>query len=207
MFGLGWVGRVFSPRVAAILSKLRGRPSRRFRRRLLAGLKFRSLRFECAEPRRLLSNTVLLWSPGGDPSPEWTTDPNHTHQDWTEYVGGVATPSYWYNGDEADFPVATSLQVINIYDSAALGQGLVYASTIKILGGTYQFQPKPSTTGDELEIPTPQTGSVGTAMEVDSSAQATFGLPIVSESATGSVKATGPARSSSPKARRRTSTA
>ncbi len=121
----------------------------------------RLLRVEGLEPRSMLSSDTLVYAPT-TAYQTWTTDQNVT--DWT-YQG---TPTYWHQGDEADFPQLGSLGSQYTVDISGAGsQGLVYASKIVVTSGSNLSFAGP-TSADQLEIP-----ATGTTMEVDQNVGAT----------------------------------
>jgi hypothetical protein len=181
MFKLRWLVNV-PAQLWAIVGMLRGKRKGRFLRRVVKRFRrdaigSRLLRFECAEPRILLT-TVLVWSPPTtDTSPVWTADPlQQNHNDWLDQYGHQVP---WSNGAEADFPAAGEANSPAIIKLSSSGVDLVFASTIRFLdpsatGSYYNIQP--ATSSDQLAVDSANS----TTVTVDNAADvATISADIV----------------------------
>ena len=109
----------------------------------------RKLRFECLELRRMLA-AVLLWNPGNDPDPEWTSNTTaHTAKDWEPVINGVPTGANvdWTNGSVAAFLAAgTSASSPAVVSISSTATDLVFASTIDFLSTNLSGVRRPATT-------------------------------------------------------------
>ncbi len=202
MFKLRWLKDV-PAQIWAIAGMLRGKRKGRFLHRVVKRFRreaaiFRPLRFENVEPRRLLTSTVLIWSPPiTDTSPVWTTaavDP--LRKDWlVQNPDGSYSQTYWTNGSEADLPAVTGTSLANpaVVTLSSTATDRVFASSIKFLGTTidnvasssyYDIQPRPGQ-NDKIQL-----DSGGTTVETDLGG---YGLTTVANFSAGVVpNASGP---------------